>query len=134
MATPRRAKDDQEQQAFDQSNQFATRPGDQAWKAQLVASLERASTGRGSFQRWEQEIIRALRNATGVREVSERLVFDANPPKDERKKLLDRLIWLTEVAEQYGGLHVITGRELEFKTSVINTASLDSWQWLGMER
>ena len=115
------SKTEAEQLAFDQSSQFATRPGDQAWKAQITASLEQASLGTGSYQRWDREIIRTLRNATGVHEINGRLTWEANPTKDVRQKFLDRLIWLIEAGEQYGGLHMPAGRELEYRTRVIAT-------------
>jgi hypothetical protein len=111
-------KTEAEQLAFDQTSQFAVRPGDHAWKVQVAASLEKASMGTGSYARWEREIIRALFNATGVREISKRLTFDVMPTRAVRRELQDRLVWLVEAAEQYGGLHVITGRELDFPTSI----------------
>ena len=56
----RKGKTEAEQQAFDQSSKFATRPGDEGWKQGVISSLENASMGAGSFERWERECIRVL--------------------------------------------------------------------------
>jgi len=108
----RKGKTEAEQQAFDQSSKFATRPGDEGWKQGVISSLENASMGAGSFERWERECIRVLwawahldldlRSGRLIR-----VVWAGG----DRTKMLERLEWLVWAAEVYGGLHVPTPGE-----------------------
>jgi len=107
---PRRQKTEAEQVAFDQSGKFATRQGDTGWQQQIVASLENASMGAGSFERWERECIRVMWawSHLDLDLATNRMIRNIQWTGGDRTKMSARLEWLVWAAEQYGGLHVPT--------------------------